>query len=338
MNTQALRSPFGTKKAAPKTTVKKSATVKKSSPFTIKKAAPKTVKKAAPKPRPPAGDNPFTNFGSKLPTGTPGATQLAKAPPTAAPTPGAPTYSAPQPVNVKNSLSQWYGPSRKLYLPGGLLTLDDVPSYLDGSLAGDYGFDPLNLGTDKEQVAAYREYELIHARWAMLGVAGSFFAEAAGKGNPWQVGKVVLDGGSLEWSAPPFVTIDNPLPLPAILAIQVGLMGAAENFRASGEGPSGFAPNFGEFESSVFSGKDKLNPGGPLDFLGFATDPDEFELLKVKEIKNGRLAMVSMLGFGIQGLATGEGPYSAWANHVIDPFGYNLITVVGSGAERAPTF
>ena len=33
--------------------------------------------------------------------------------------------------------SKWYGPDRKLYLPGGLLDPSEVPDYLDGTLPGE---------------------------------------------------------------------------------------------------------------------------------------------------------------------------------------------------------
>lgn len=40
-----------------------------------------------------------------------------------------------------------------------------------------YGYDPLGLGKDPEQVAKYRENELLHARWAMLAAAGIIIPE-----------------------------------------------------------------------------------------------------------------------------------------------------------------
>ena len=39
------------------------------------------------------------------------------------------------------------------------------------TLPGDYGYDPLGLGKDSDQVAKYRVNELLHARWARLAAA-----------------------------------------------------------------------------------------------------------------------------------------------------------------------
>eukprot|EP01023_Acetabularia_acetabulum_P045026 TRINITY_DN4553_c0_g1_i2.p1 TRINITY_DN4553_c0_g1~~TRINITY_DN4553_c0_g1_i2.p1 ORF type:complete len:299 (-),score=93.10 TRINITY_DN4553_c0_g1_i2:208-1104(-) len=240
-------------------------------------------------------------------------------------------------------LDKWYGPTRVLFLPSGLLDRSDVPSYLTGDLAGDYGYDPLGLGKDPQQVQKYRAFELIHARWAMLAAAGMIIPEGLAangadiKGATWfETGAEMLGGGTLNYFAVPWAVIGNPLPLFLVVAIEAGLMGAAENYRRTGTGPAGYSPGIGKFDSSVFDGLDSLYPGGPFDPLGLADDPEVFQELKVKEIKNGRLAMVSVLGFAVQAAVTGEGPYANWSKHVADPFGYNLLTIVGN-EDRVPT-
>lgn len=156
-------------------------------------------------------------------------------------------------------------------------------------------------------------------------------------GGTWfETGSKMLDGGLLNYFAVPWGVVTNPLPLVVVIALNVVLLGAVEKFRADGAGPAGYSPGVGKFDGSVFDGLDSSYPGGPFDPLGLADDPEVFAELKVKELKNGRLAMVGVLAFAIQGAVTGEGPYANWSKHVADPFGYNLLTVLGA-EERTPT-
>ena len=148
----------------------------------------------------------------------------------------------------------------------------------------------------------------------MLGAAGSIIPEglkangAELRGATWFEAPFELaDAGSLTYFAVPWGIITNPLPLAAVGAINVALIAAVERFRATGEGPAGYSPGVGKFDSSAFDGLDPLYPGGPFDPLGLADDPETFEELKVKEIKNGRLAMGKRCFFGRRDVARGGG-------------------------------
>ena len=205
-------------------------------------------------------------------------------------------------------------------------------SYLDGSLAGDYGFDPLGLSAPENKGYAlspeWLAYaELIHARWAMLGAAGCIAPEVLGKigfipestGLVWFRSGVIPPLGEYDYWCDPF----------SLFFGQVVLMQFAELRRFQDwkkPGSMGEQSFVGLEKMLDCPTKDAMHPGGFFNFMNMAGSEEQLRTMKLKEIKNGRLAMVAMFGFGAQAIATGEGPFQNLLDHIADPFNNNLFS------------
>mmetsp|Transcript_47745 Transcript_47745/g.91288 ORF Transcript_47745/g.91288 Transcript_47745/m.91288 type:complete len:265 (-) Transcript_47745:314-1108(-) len=183
------------------------------------------------------------------------------------------------------------------WLPGS-----QAPAYLDGKLPGDFGFDPLGFGENPDNLAQFREAELIHGRWCMLAVAGMLSVELLGFGNWVDAPLSMVNGGDATW----FGLNLGPATFNNTAAVEIAMMAFAEGKRASADPEK------------------RMYPGGSFDPMGMSKG--DLDTLKLKEIKNGRLAMVAVMGMFCQAAVTGTGPVANWLAHIGNPWGVNVAT------------
>lgn len=186
--------------------------------------------------------------------------------------------------------------------------------------AGDFGFDPLGLGSSPEQLAWNVQAELIHCRLAMTGVAGILLTSAIHGSDPsfpewYEAGRVYME--------------QHPdVSFGALLWTTIALSGFVEFKRLQdirNPGSQGDGSFLGITDD--FKGVSNGYPGGKFfDPMGLSRgDPAKYAEYKEKEVKNGRLAMIAFLGFAAQYAATGKGPLENLAAHVADPAHMNAV-------------
>ena len=164
----------------------------------------------------------------------------------------------------------------------------------------DHGFDPLGLGSSPEQLLWNTHAEIFHGRLAMAGCAGILLTSllhAGGADVPewYEAGRVYLDRNpNVSFAALVYTTI--------VLSGFVEFKRLAD-IRSPGSQGEGILP-------ADFKGTGPAYPGGRyFDPMGLSRgSAAQLAEYKVKELKNGRLAMVGFLGFAAQYCATGKGP------------------------------
>lgn len=220
-------------------------------------------------------------------------------------------------------------------------------SYLDGTLPGDKGFDPLGLfAPDNTAGFVNQEWlrysEVIHGRWAMLGAVGCFAPEyLSAKG-------VIPEGTGVLWFQTGFLPpagqeYDFGTDAVSLFYVQMVLMAVAETRRLQDfRAPGSLAKQpfvFGLEKVLVTPpGGDPVYPGGPVfNFMDFVESNSATRRFKEKEVKHGRLAMVAMLGYFAQAAMTREGPYQNLLEHLEAPLSNNVFGNMGKvfGSEVA---
>mmetsp|Transcript_12589 Transcript_12589/g.22631 ORF Transcript_12589/g.22631 Transcript_12589/m.22631 type:complete len:262 (+) Transcript_12589:83-868(+) len=159
-------------------------------------------------------------------------------------------------------------------------------------------FDPagFTLEASPDLIRTYREAELKHGRIAMLATLGFVVGE---KFHPLFGGN--LDGASL-------LLAKDPELLDQISVIGWSCFGLALFAIEAISALTVFNFPFGSIGGGDYEPGDIFAPfGGTFDPLGLKpSDPGEFKVMQTKELNNGRLAMLAIMGMVLQEWKTGQ--------------------------------
>ena len=206
-------------------------------------------------------------------------------------------------------------------------------SYLDGTLPGDFGFDPLGImdpegagGVINPEWLSYAE--VIHARWAMLGAAGCLAPEALAQWGviPKETGIVWWASGVIGPAAADFPYWGSVYTIffMEVIFMQFAEIRRIQDYRKPGSMGEQY---FLGMESMLGGSGDPAYPGGQFfNLFNLGNTPEKLADLKLKEIKNGRLAMVAMFGLGAQAAMTHVGPWQNLTDHINSSGAVNMLT------------
>jgi len=201
----------------------------------------------------------------------------------------------------------------------------NCPSHLDGSMAGDVGFDPLGFGKSPMDLTSYREAEIKHARLAMLAAAG------------WPISELFDKKIASLFNLPPVLDATNRVPSV--------LNGGMEKISLKYWGAClALAAVIDVYQTFFLSSRKEYSPGD-LGFDPFGLYPKGEEgrkRMQTAEIKNGRLAMIAITAFAAQEFVThvaviDETPFffkPIW--QVLSEMSDNLLDTTNSGFIYPP--
>ena len=217
----------------------------------------------------------------------------------AAPEAAAPEAPAPPVRDTRSQAEQRASPAKKTYAFGNpdgsgkermsvALPMMSSPAVLDGTLAGDFGFDPLGFaGDDKGRLMYLRDAEIKHARLAMLAAAGWPVSELLDNDLASIIGK----SGALAVNSEAPSLLNGGLEKinPFYWVICLAFAGIVEL--------TGL-----EIQEAKMEAKQPWVPGDyewdPLNLL--PSDDAGKQKMMLAEIKHGRLAMVAITAFAAQ--------------------------------------